>query len=400
MTSKLTLSSYETPEEHALIELMVRRVNSATMINLGAAALIGVVALFAPFWKALVAVMACRLLIAYVSGTIGRSLARRIATGQPFLRTLNMLCASFFVGGTVWAAILAIVPIALWNSFEALSLIVLISVGVTIVTIIASPVPRAMWSFYGGFTLAMTALMLAHFDALGPLPYVWGGVTLLTSGLAIRISRDIRKTVAIDEENRRMADTLSHLNEELGGALDRADRLARYDQLTGVRNRRAFEEEAGAIAVRRDSEEQWYALLVDLDHFKAINDRHGHFIGDEVLRRVGAIMADVEKRIPYTISARLGGEEFALLLPGSGEGEIRAAAEAVRQQIERLQIDGGAESVRTSASFGLSDWHVGEPVHAALRRADAALYEAKEAGRNRVVSADDLPDDDDAVRAA
>ena len=68
------------------------------------------------------------------------------------------------------------------------------------------------------------------------------------------------------------------------------DRLARYDQLTGVRNRRAFEEEAGSVAVRRDADDRWYTMLVDLDHFKSINDEHGHFIGDEVLRRVGAIM--------------------------------------------------------------------------------------------------------------
>ena len=400
MTSMLTFSRYDTPEEHDLIRLMTRRINSATVINIGAAILIGVVALFAPFWKALVVMMGARLVVASVSGAIGRTIARKMQSGEPILKTLNLLCMSFFIGGSTWAGIVIAVPLEYWSTPEILSLFGMLCVGVTVVTIIASPVPRTMWAFYSGFSLTMGAFFAMHLKELGSLPYVWAGVTVLTSGLAIRISRDIRKTVAINAENRRMAATLSHLNEELGVALDRADRLARYDQLTGVRNRRAFEEEAGAIAVRRDTDEQWFAMLVDLDHFKAINDRHGHFLGDEVLRRVGEIMTDVERRVPHTVSARMGGEEFALLMPGRGQAEIVAAAEAMRQQIERLQIDGGAEPIETSASFGLSAWHANEPIHAALRRADDALYEAKEAGRNRIVSADRSSTTDKAIRAA
>lgn len=266
----------------------------------------------------------------------------------------------------------------------------MISVGVTVVTIIASPVPRTMWSFYSGFIIAMGIKLATHLEALGSLPYVWAGVTVLTSGLAVRISRDIRKSSRIDSDNRRMAETLGHLNEELGVALDRADKLARYDQLTGARNRRAFEEEAGAVAARRDKGEQWFVLHVDLDHFKTINDQHGHFIGDEVLRRVGAIMVEAEQRVPHTIASRLGGEEFALVMPGSSLAAIGAAAEAIRKQIERLQIDGGAEPILTSASFGLATWRLDETIHAALRRADLALYEAKKAGRNRIVCADEI----------
>lgn len=379
-----TFSRYDAPEDHDLIRVMIRRINAATVINLGAAALIGVVALYASFWKALVLMMALRLAIATMSGAIGRNLARKMETGQPVLGALNALCMSFFVGGMSWAGILIVVPIELWASIEALTLTALIGVGVTVVAIIASPVPRAMWSFYGGFIIAMTLQLFSHMDVLGPLPWVWTGIALLTSGLAVVIARDIKRSVMTDVENKRMAETLGHLNEELGIALDRADRLARYDQLTGVRNRRAFEEEAGAIAIRRDGMEDWYAALVDLDHFKSINDTHGHHLGDEYLRRVGTILASVERRFEHAVAARLGGEEFVVLLPVASEAEALAAAEAIRTDVELIRLDGGSQILETTTSVGLSQWGCKEPVHAALRRADQALYEAKSAGRNRV----------------
>ena len=398
MLSMPAFSRYVSPEDHDLIRVMIRRINAATVINLGAAALIGVVALYASFWKALVLMMALRLGIATMSGAIGRNLARKMETGQPVVGALNALCLSFFVGGMSWAGILIVVPIELWNSIEAMTLTALIAVGVTVVAIIASPVPRAMWSFYGGFIIAMTFQLFTHMDVLGPLPWVWTGIALLTSGLAVVISRDIKRSVMTDVENKRMAETLGHLNEELGHALDRADRLARYDQLTGVRNRRAFEEEAGAIAIRRDRVEEWYAALVDLDHFKAINDKHGHHLGDEYLRRVGTILANVERRFEHAVSARLGGEEFVVLLPVSSEAEALAAAEAIRAEVELIRLDGGARILETTTSVGLSHWECKEPVHAALRRADQALYEAKSAGRNRVHLAGSA--DESAIRAA
>ncbi|MBI3368776.1 MAG: GGDEF domain-containing protein, partial [Burkholderiales bacterium] len=133
---------------------------------------------------------------------------------------------------------------------------------------------------------------------------------------------------------------------------------------------------------------RWALLLIDLDHFKRINDRHGHPAGDAVLRAVAALLTARLREVD--IVARLGGEEFALLLPRTDAAGARTVAEALRRAIAGLSLPwGGAQlSLTASAGLVLSDEAPGLTADAAYALADRRLYAAKQAGRNRVVADD------------
>ncbi|QFU02913.1 putative diguanylate cyclase YdaM [Halomonas sp. THAF5a] len=157
--------------------------------------------------------------------------------------------------------------------------------------------------------------------------------------------------------------------------------LAHHDELTGLLNRRAgldlLEEE-----IRR-SRRYGTPLCVancDLDHFKRVNDRHGHAVGDRVLREAGALMQATMRRHDHVI--RLGGEEFLLLLPGVPREEASQAVERLRAQLASTPITD--ERIPLTLSAGVAQLAGDEPADALLERADRALYDAKHAGRNRV----------------
>ena len=149
------------------------------------------------------------------------------------------------------------------------------------------------------------------------------------------------------------------------------------DPLTGALNRRGLD-----TAMERIMEEERNAavVMVDVDHFKAVNDEYGHAVGDEVLKAITAsIMAEARSE---DVVARMGGEEFVILLPDSGVGPAQHFAERLRSAIERTAFD-NAGSVTISLGVACYPEH-GTDIHDALALADAALYRAKAAGRNRV----------------
>ena len=159
-------------------------------------------------------------------------------------------------------------------------------------------------------------------------------------------------------------------------------RLARTDFLTGLFNRRAFFEDAAKMVVRAQYGHGVSAIMFDLDHFKRINDIHGHDIGDAVLRRVAKEIAPLPG-----ITGRLGGEEFAVLM----EGDLSDAADTAQEfrcRIENVKIFAGEQPVALTCSLGVAEWEAGDTIDTLLRRADVALYEAKRTGRNKVVLAD------------
>jgi diguanylate cyclase (GGDEF)-like protein len=174
---------------------------------------------------------------------------------------------------------------------------------------------------------------------------------------------------------------LEEKNVALEAANERITQLSRTDPMTGIFNRRHFDETfATEIARTRRSGSSLCVVMVDLDHFKSVNDRYGHGVGDAVL--IGAAAALKTSSRPHDIVARYGGEEFVLLLPDTALEGGAGCAERLRIAIEALQVEGYPH--RITASLGVATLTAGESGDALVGRADAALYRAKEGGRNRV----------------
>jgi two-component system, cell cycle response regulator len=155
--------------------------------------------------------------------------------------------------------------------------------------------------------------------------------------------------------------------------------LANLDSLTGVFNRRAFFEKTGNLS---DAGRRFAAVMFDIDHFKNVNDTYGHDIGDQVLRVIGG-----EARKDKAILGRLGGEEFAIVLEGSSLDAATLYAEELRDKLAALSFEAEGQTFSVTASFGVAERTGQESIDLLLKRADAALYQAKRAGRNRVVAA-------------
>jgi diguanylate cyclase (GGDEF)-like protein len=162
---------------------------------------------------------------------------------------------------------------------------------------------------------------------------------------------------------------------------------SRHDGLTGLLDRRAIEEALETQMQRsRRTGEAFSVLMFDLDHFKSINDRHGHAAGDNVLEHVAALLGESFREVDPV--GRIGGEEFLALMPGATLDAAGPVAERVRERLSARPLLLDAVSVHLSVSIGVAQWNPpDEDVSGLLRRADAALYRAKAQGRDRVVAA-------------
>jgi two-component system cell cycle response regulator len=212
----------------------------------------------------------------------------------------------------------------------------------------------------------------------------FGDATLGTLAIAPN-----RRGASIDD--RRL---LAIVSAELGGPLrmvsliSEARRLASTDSLTGLMNRRAFLEAIAAEAKKSDKNMfPWSLLLLDVDHFKRVNDRWGHDAGDAVLRGVAGVLARIARKTDFV--ARWGGEEFVIALVATADAGARVAGERVRRAIAeaRYALPSGG-MLGATASIGLAsalapEWNLDE----LIARADRAMYNAKNRGRNRVETA-------------
>ncbi|GAB4089573.1 GGDEF domain-containing protein [Hydrogenophaga soli] len=195
-----------------------------------------------------------------------------------------------------------------------------------------------------------------------------------------------RRYVQAELLQRALADT----NRQLEQQRAELETLATRDPLTGVFNRREFVHRAQqALAQAQRHGHELAVLMVDLDHFKSVNDRFGHPVGDEVLRQVTRLMLQNVRQTDCL--ARLGGEEFALLLPCTPASNALHLADKLRQKLADTPIEPLGEPI--TASLGLSCLTAGQQLtlDTLLQRADQALYRAKELGRNRTEVWTDTP---------
>jgi diguanylate cyclase (GGDEF)-like protein len=172
---------------------------------------------------------------------------------------------------------------------------------------------------------------------------------------------------------------------------------AQTDPLTGALNRRAFMSRGRRLVLRHQKKHEPLCLLfIDLDHFKLLNDRHGHSSGDDVLIRFVAVVHDNIR--PTDFLFRMGGEEFCCLLPYTRTHEALGVAERIRRQLEATTVNAAGTPIKVTVSLGVSSTEAfGYDVDTLVRRADMAVYAAKRQGRNRIVVA--TVDDPAEIRA-
>jgi two-component system, cell cycle response regulator len=164
------------------------------------------------------------------------------------------------------------------------------------------------------------------------------------------------------------------------------EQAALTDALTGLSNRRYFDDALKEYLVAFSRIEKPLGMVIlDLDHFKSINDTYGHAIGDEVLREVALCLKDFTRY--HDVVARLGGEEFAVLSPNINEQQLFDLAERIRKAIAQIAIQTGGVSIKVTVSAGIAMWNGTESGEALYSRADKQLYAAKRNGRNQVSAA-------------
>jgi len=176
---------------------------------------------------------------------------------------------------------------------------------------------------------------------------------------------------------------LRAMTETLSARSETFEQAALTDALTGMQNRRYFDEALREYLSEFARIRKPVGLMIlDLDHFKQVNDTYGHDVGDEALRAVANCLRDVTRY--HDIAARLGGEEFAVVAPNVNEDQLVKFAERVRSAVAALSMSAGNVHLRVTASLGLAVWRGEESAEDFYRRADKQLYQAKRMGRNRV----------------
>lgn len=227
-----------------------------------------------------------------------------------------------------------------------------------------------------------------------PLGLLTGGAARVSAGdLEVDVPVRTRSEIGyLTEVFNRMVAKLREGRQELAAANEslreknkQLEELSITDSLTGLYNRsHLMDTLAGEVARSRRHNRPFTLLIMDIDHFKRYNDTYGHLAGDEALRRTGFLLKESIRSSDY--ASRYGGEEFILILPETGAEDGVELAERIRNQIAEKEMGSDGSPLKVTVSVGVASFPTdGDDPHSLMKRADAALYEAKRRGRNRVV---------------
>ena len=336
-----------------------------------------ITAFYLPNPEAFILPLALRLGAIALTRVFAIQLRADLAAGRELDRGIFRVSISLAFAGFTWAFLL-------WPLFHMTpaptAAIAIVAVTITAISLITGMLGPLK------IQLAAFCLIFASTASLGmltaPEPVtIWVPVALVTMlagsiSFSLGAAQHQLDAATMLVENRCLGD-------ELSSALASAEFLSLHDPLTGLLNRRAIFEDPASCRTQR------HLLAIDLDHFKTINDRFGHATGDRVLVATAGVLRDAVAHLPGEghAAVRVGGEEFLVLLATEDAAIALSVAEAIRRRLERMGAGIEPETLCVSASIGLATQRPGEPIDAAYSRADASLYRAKEAGRNRVMRA-------------
>jgi diguanylate cyclase (GGDEF)-like protein len=275
----------------------------------------------------------------------------------------------------VWASLAVVLFYVLTPASRAISLQTL---SLILVFGFMSLSPRAaIWT--GGFMVLML-LGLLLISAVLPLPQFdirQQTLTLVTTSFILAM------LTAQSYQFAKMRKHLSRERKKLNAALEQVQSLMRHDTMTGLYNRQGMQERLDSEVKRcTDSGHTFSVAMVDLDHFKFVNDAHGHAVGDEVLqsfaRCAGQVLRDTD------LIARWGGEEFVILMLDTSPADMASIAlTRLRHVLQGMQVSQQVPDLRITFSAGYAMWQPGENIDHLMSRADQALYQAKHDGRDQ-----------------
>ena len=366
------------------VEVSVR---NSRLALLSFALILFAVAHEAPLWPRLLtfAVVAA---IALWRSNLANAMAQRMDPADPrsdwrhdvlvVVATLVWGLLPFGLEGHVSPANLAVVVYGALIAMAVLAVSYIAALPAGAVGLVATVVPLA----------AFMLMQRTFIDVTMALATVMFGFTMQAR---LRIShRTLLDALAAQRENAALVQelegyrrTLEQENALLGDSLRDASQAANHDSLTGLFNRRyltAFAQPLAALVL--EEREPVTVLIVDIDHFKRVNDTHGHPVGDQVLRAVAQMLGARLRELDCL--ARYGGEEFVVVLRRCDVNRGRRIAEALRHNIASAEIDTDDGTVSITVSIGIAQWGPGEQLDEVIQRADRTLYRAKQAGRDRV----------------
>jgi len=225
---------------------------------------------------------------------------------------------------------------------------------------------RSKWLLWSVVSLAIVLSAAGYL--LDPPADVWDGVIDRLFSVLVILTVAVGMSKVAQSERRLLLESMT-------------------DPLTGLLNRRRFTDLSNREEARsRRHGLPFSVLMIDIDHFKRINDEHGHPVGDQAIKALADICTGASR--PHDILARYGGEEFVMTLPQTREDGARVVAERIRSRVEASSLATGTAMVRFTVSIGVSSYAKDMAFQQVIERADQALYEAKRGGRNRIV---DLP---------
>ena len=367
--------------DRVTLQNFLKGIKTASFANVVPFSLVGLCGLSLDNWQplALIVLLASAVLVAMwlTAGKIERDLETCDAS-----RAIRLYQALSVVSGGLWGAMMAPVAQTLGTNIESMFVCVLIVASAMITCIVCADQRRFALPFLVGFELVLVPVSLWHSDVIGLIPTI---ATLALVPVALTLTQVVRTQtrliVRTQLENKMLAD-------QLGIALKKAEYVANRDSLTGLLNRRAFEAAAEEMRLIGGNDAKLAIILVDLDHFKSINDSYGHPMGDEVLKSTATLIQEVTGPMSLIgrgdgAVARWGGEEFILLLSNCSLEHATETAELIRARLHRERPSYWPLDMAVSGSFGIADWSDDIGLHQAISMADQAMYSAKVGGRNR-----------------
>jgi len=333
-------------------------------------------------WLIAIALLRGASMVFHVFNT--QRLGAQIASGNLQREAINRVTIGSGLATFLWGALTWPLDISSGLDLMSFQIITISLFSICLLTVSSGYYRPALIAALSGGALGLAPKVVQLSLHFGPMLIVSCVAFLGTVFVFARqVGRQSYGGILLDMRRQRMSQRLERANAALEEALERATWLADRDDLTQLRNRRAFGKEVAPF-LDRFAHRRFALLLLDIDHFKQINDRFGHETGDGVLMAVGTALRQWERDGTGRITGRWGGEEFIALVAIRNNERARDFAEDLRQRVEALgeQLH-WPDTVCLTTSIGCAPLVKAADFDTALQRADQALYQAKHAGRNR-----------------